>query len=296
MKNKFFKTTTVLFALTAILSCSSDDKVIDIVDGGITNGGFLRTLEITSPSLDISDNSSFFGADLEYQDNEGSKLLSEVKVYADFTDNNGNGFSKPEALVKSIPGSTFTPGPPYNLPQASIQVTLGEMLTALGIQAGQYNGSDVFGIRLEAVLTDGRTFSKDDANGNIAGLGGYYSSPYAYSAALVCPPVPPADGDWTISMEDAYGDSWNGASLTITLDGTPYEFLVDDVEATSSVETLNVPAGTQVISIIFNSGSFNAEVGFTITSANGNVILTQTPYTTNPAVGLELIDYCVTNY
>lgn len=296
MKNKLIKTTTMLLAFVVLLGCSVDNNVIDDVFEKTQNGGFLRTLEITSAELGINDPNSFIGVEVEYQDNEGSSLLSEVNVYGSFTDNNGNGNSKPEALVKTVPGSAFVRVPPYNLPQSSIQVTLGELLAALGLQDGEYNGSDVFTMRLEAVLTDGRTYSAADANGNIGALGGYYSSPYTYNAPLVCPPIPPADGDWTISMEDAYGDSWNGASLTITVDGVPNEFLVDEIEATSSVETLTVPPGTQVISVIFNSGAFDGEVGFTITSANGNDIITQTPYTTNPAAGSELIDYCVTNY
>lgn len=297
MKNRIFKITTLLLAFTALMGCDREKNIIEIVEEGVTNGAFLRTLEIINAELSINDPSTFIGVEVEYQDNEGSSLLSEVRVYGRFDDNNGNGNSKPDALVKTVPASAFVQGPPpYNLPIATIQATLGELAGALGLQEDQYLGSDVFTMRLEVVLTDGRTFTEGDGNGNIAGLGGYYSSPYAYSAPLVCPPVPPASGDWIIDMTDAFGDSWNGASLTITVDGTPNEFLVDDAEATASTETLTVPDGTQVISIIFNSGAFDGEVGFTITSANGNTIITQTAYTTNPAVGSELIDYCVTNY
>ena len=118
------------------------------------------------------------------------------------------GIRNPMPLVKTIPGSDFVVTPPFNLPQASIQVTLAELLSALGMQVGDYFGSDVFTMRLEVLLTDGRTYSAADANGNIAALGGYYSSPYAYTAPIVCPPKPPAAGDWVVSMAHSYGDGW----------------------------------------------------------------------------------------
>ena len=51
MKNRIFKSTTVLFILVAFFGCSVDNKVIDDVDEGVQNGAFLRTLEITNAEI-----------------------------------------------------------------------------------------------------------------------------------------------------------------------------------------------------------------------------------------------------
>jgi hypothetical protein len=306
MKNRIFKTTTVLMALAAFFGCTVDNKVIDNVFEGVQKGAFLRTIEITNAELDINDTSSFIGVVVEYQDAEKSTLLSEVKVYGSFEDKNGNGNSKSDVLVKSIPASTFVPVPPFNLPQATIQVTLGELLSALGMQVGDYFGSDVFTMRLEVVLTDGRTYSAKDANGNIAALGGYYSSPYAYAAPIVCPPKPPAAGDWVISMEDTYGDGWQtddgsgGSGITITLnDGTVFEVgLCSPYQAStftctpgdySGTATITIPSGTQTADWYFPGDAYG-EIKFTITTPNGNVAAI---YGTGSPAGPIAIDFCV---
>ncbi len=181
------------------------------------------------------------------------------------------------------------------LPRFSYQITLPELLTGTGVAESEIDGGDEFRVRFALVLSDGRTFSFAQNSGTLTGT--FFASPFLYTATVVCPPSPPASGDWIIDMSDAYGDSWNGASLTITLDGTANEFLVDAAEATASTETLTVPPGSEVISIRFNSGSFDGEIAFTVTSANGNVILSQEAYSAaDPVAGVELINYCIKNF
>ncbi len=296
MKN-FIKVFFVTLSVFIVTSCSTEDKTIDVLFDTIERGAVLRTISFDGNSFNISDPSSAWTVNLEEQDAQNGGLFQEIKLYARLVDNTpDNGTTPPtEGLVKTIPASSFSSaGTPFGLPRGAVSATFQEALDAMGILTSDVDGGDAVLLRLELVLTDGRVYT-NNAAGTIAG-GTFYRSPFQYSAAIVCGPVPPAVGDWIFDMEDAYGDSWNGASLTVTLDGVATQFLVDETEATASVETLTVPTGTQVISIKFNSGTFDGEVGFTVTSANGNVIVEKIPYGAATPANAELINYCIQNY
>lgn len=288
-----------VLALTSLVftSCDEGDAVVDDVTDNTTRGAILRTVNVTSNELPIGVAEGFFGVELEVQDSEMGGLVQSVDVFANFRDetpDNGKGATTPESLVESVPKSAFTTGE-FGLPRFSYEVTLPTLLSTTGVSEDDIDGGDQFRVRFELVLTDGRTFSFDQNSGTLTGS--YFSSPFLYSATIVCPPTPPSAGDWTFDMVDAYGDSWNGAFLTVTLDGTEHIFAVDNGETTDSFETLTVPVGSEVISIQFTSGPWDGEIQFTITAANGNVILSQEAYAaTTPAPGVELINYCIKNF
>lgn len=292
---KFFS----VLALTSLVftSCDEGDAVVDDVTEGTTRGAILRTVNVTSNELPIGVAEGFFGVELEVQDSEMGDLVQSIDVYANFRDetpDNGKGATTPESLVESIAKSTFTTGE-FGLPRLSYEVTLPTLLSTTGVSEDDIDGGDQFRVRFELVLSDGRKFSFAQNSGTLTGS--YFSSPFLYSATIVCPPTPPSAGDWTFDMVDAYGDSWNGAFLTVTLDGTEHIFAVDNGETTDSFETLAVPVGAEVISIQFTSGPWDGEIQFTITAANGNVILSQEAYAaTTPAPGVELINYCIKNF
>ena len=293
-----YKIFTVL-AITSLMfiSCDEGDAVVDDVTSGTERGAILRTVNVTSNELPIGVAEGFFGVELEVQDSDNGNLVTSIDVFANFRDetpDNGKGATTPEAMVESISPSTFTTGE-FGLPRFSYEVTLPTLLSTTGVSESDIDGGDQFRVRFELVLSDGRKFSFDQNSGTLTGS--YFSSPFLYSATIVCPPTPPTAGDWTIDMVDAYGDSWNGAQLVITLDGTENIFEVDGAEATASTETLTVPTGSEVISIQFVSGAFDGEVEFTITSASGNVIVSQESYSAaDPAAGVELINYCIKNF
>ncbi len=295
-----YKIFTVL-ALTSLMftSCDEGDAVVDDVTANTTRGAILRTVNVTSNELPIGVADGFFGVELEVQSEDDGNLIESIDVFAHFRDqtpDNGKGATTSDALVENISKSTFTIGE-FGLPRFSYEVTLPTLLSATGVAEDDIDGGDQFRVRFELVLSDGRRFSFDQNSGTLTGS--YFSSPFLYSATIVCPPTPPSTGDWTFDMTDAYGDTWNGAFLTVTLDGTEHIFAIDggDADPTASVETLNVPVGSEVISIQFTSGPWDGEIGFTITAANGNVILSQEAYAaTTPAPGVELINYCIKNF
>lgn len=293
-------------ATSLFFSCTEADNVIDEVFEATTRGAVLRTVEVVSNELPIGTSDAAFAVDLEIQDVENGNLVENVEVFVSFRDNTvedgGTDFSKAEVAVGTISRSAFEQGP--ILPRTSYSIGLSEMLTALALTDSNVDGGDEFLIRFELVLTDGRRFSQDTNSATITGS--FFSSPFLYTATVVCPPTAPTAGTWTFETVDAYGDSWNGASLNVSIDGAdPIVIANTDADGIGDgsapnetiIYTVEVPTGSETISITFTSGAFDAEVGYTVTSASGNVILSQESYAAStPPSGVELINYCIKNF
>ena len=289
--------------LTALMftSCDDGDAVIDSITENTLRGAILRTLEVTSNELPIGVADGSFAGNFEVQADEVG-LVTSVDVFASFSDNtpsNGPGDAD-EVFIEKLDASTFTIGS-RGLPTFSYAITLPELLSATGVSESDVDGGDQFRIRFELILVDGRTYSFAQNSGTLTGS--YYASPFLYSATVVCPPTTPTSGTWTFDTTDAYGDGWNGASLNVSLDGAdPIVIANTNADGVAPLSetieyTVEVPDGTETISITFTSGSFDGEIGYTVTSASGNVILSQEPYAdTTPPAGVELINYCVKNF
>lgn len=284
-----------LMALLAIgfVGCEDGNEIFDQIQANVQRGAVLRTVDYPASAQEIPiGNSDYnFEVTIEEQDQQNGDLLASVDVFLGFRDNTvepgAEDLDKPQILFSTIPASAFSAGE-FGLPRATFSASLGEMLSALGLQESDIfqTGGDQFEIRLELVLTDGRKFSNDDNSGTITGS--FFSSPFLYTPVVVCPPQAPTPGTWEIEMQDSFGDGWNGASLDITVDGEVNNFLIDDGFTAS--ETLEVADGASAISIVFNSGDWDSEITFQIRSANGSTILDLGP---EPPAGVELLDFCV---
>lgn len=267
MKN----TLTILIAATIgiTISCSSDEKTIDRVFNDVERGVVLRTLHATNTFnfFDPNDDRFKFELGVEEQDQENGDLLSEVRIYQQFNDNTDDGadFSTDEVLIATIAKSEFGMSE-FGLPTYSTEYLLSEALDFSNLDSGSYNGGDTFVYRLEAELTDGRVFSTD-LGGTVSG-GSFFSSPYTYTVGIKCIPVTPFSGDYELTMADSFGDGWNGAKITVTIDGVATEYTIDDGSAGSA--TITVADGASSLKFEFSGGDFDEEVTFSITDPFGN--------------------------
>lgn len=272
-------------------ACDDGNAVVDEVYANTTSGVVLRTVNIISDELPIGQTDSFFGVELEMQDVENGALVDNLEVYVSFVDNTveegETDYSKSEVMVATIQSSEFTVGENGFL-RTTYSITLPEMLTALSLSEDNVDGGDQFRVRFEAVMVDGRRFSNDDNTDT--STGSFFASPFIYASNVVCPPTPPTPGEWTINMQDSYGDGWNGASLLVTLDSVETSYTIAD--GASASETFTVPDGAQVLSIVYVSGDWDSEVTFQVESANGNTILDLGP---SPTPAVELLNYCLNN-
>lgn len=237
----------LLCATAALLfSCSDADNVVYDVFDSQTYGAVLRKIDIINQSYSLNDPDSFFAIDLEEQDEQYGKLLSEVKVYATYTDKDGdiNDNSVAETLYTTLPVSSFSTGS-RGLPTISFSVTLGEVTSALGVT--NFNVGDTFLYRFELLLTDGRSYSAESTSGSLQGS--YFSSPFSYGVPILCQPKP---GDYIVEMHDSYGDGWQtdngngGSGIKITLTNA------DDTETVLEVGMCSPYGGS-------NEGTFSDE-------------------------------------
>ena len=298
MKKQINKIVLLLLSVIVISSCESEDTSIDQVFDGVEYGAVLRNLGIINQSFSLSDPSSFFGITVEEQDEEYGALLDVVNVYTTYTDNNGNGNSQPEALVKTYAAGDFTIGD-KGLPVTDIIVKLGEASTAVGVP--NYGVGDNYKMRLELVLTDGRSFSSSSTSGSLQGS--YFSSPFSWGVPILCQPV---DGDYLIDMQDSFGDGWQtdagngGSGLKAVLTLADGSELIEEVGMCSpygsdnigssmdpamgictgpastsfygATATITIPAGTQ-LAVWQWPGDRYGEISFQIYGPAGNLLL-----------------------
>ena len=177
-------------ALVFIQSCDSDEQIDTLIDS-VERGAILRTVEFISNELPVGVNTAEFSVLLEEQDQENGALLQSVDVFLTFTDgseetgNTDNGIVGQEIAVRTIMPDAFTTGP-NGLPRTTLTIPLTEMLSLVNLTSDDIFGGDSFTTRLVLNLTDGRSFTNTDVNGNIAS-GSFFQSPFVYTTPVVCP-------------------------------------------------------------------------------------------------------------
>lgn len=271
-----------------IVSCESDDNTINKVTDEVERGAILRTLNSTNTFnfFDSNDERFKFELSIEAQDQQNGDLLSEIRIYQKFDDNNDDSVdnSKEEVLVATIPKSDFDTGS-FGLPNHSTSYSLNDALMFSELSSGQYKGGDSFVYRLVAALNDGREFS-NDVGGTVSG-GSFFNSPFTYRVGIKCIPVTPFPGAYVITMKDSYGDGWNNAKITVTLNGAMTEYTIED--GAEGIATINVPQGSTELKFEFEGGDFESEVTFTITDPFGDDAATGGP---SPADGEIFLNIC----
>ncbi|MCW1953288.1 MAG: hypothetical protein KIH80_003855 [Flavobacteriia bacterium] len=280
MKKRILKLISLSFVVL-FTACQESDNAIDAVFDGTTNGAIIRTVSLNSGEFNSYDLNSAFDVDIEVQDVENGGLLDKVDVYLQFKGS--------EVLTSSIPSSAFSNGP-FGLPRTNIRITLSEAVAALGLSSSQYTGGDALPVRLELVLTDGRTFTDSDGSGSLQGS--YFSSPYKYNTVIKCIPTSAVPGIYTIDMIDSYGDGWNGASVDVTVDGTTTSYTIDD-GATAS-HTVTIPAGASTMSFAYTNGAWDSEASYTISYTKLDGSSPQTALSDGPssAGGEKVLSVC----
>lgn len=280
MKKRILKLISLSFVVL-FTACQESDNAIDAVFDGTTNGAIIRTVSLNSGEFNSYDLNSAFDVDIEVQDVENGGLLDKVDVYLQFKGS--------EVLTSSIPSSAFSNGP-FGLPRTNIRITLSEAVAALGLSSSQYTGGDALPVRLELVLTDGRTFTDSDGSGSLQGS--YFSSPYKYNTVIKCIPTSAVPGIYTIDMIDSYGDGWNGASVDVTVDGTTTQYTIDD-GATAS-HTVTIPAGASTMSFAYTNGAWDSEASYTISYTKLDGSSPQTALSDGPssAGGVKVLSVC----
>jgi hypothetical protein len=224
-----------VFTAAIFQSCTEKDNTIDQVFDGVESGAVLRTIEIISGEIPLGVEGAGFTALIEEQDAQDGDLLESVDVFVSFNDQtpeNGDS-SAAEAQVTTIGREAFQDGE-FGLPRTTVDVPLTAMLSALGLEQSDLFGGDSFIVRLAVNLTDGRTYSVDNAGGIITG--GFFNSPFQYNATVICPvPETYLVGNYLIEEITPYVD---GPTFE---DGAIVEVFVGDFSTERYFLTYNYP-------------------------------------------------------
>ena len=262
-----------LLGTALFIQCTEPDNPIYTVLDEYTNGAILRTKSDPRNSFQFnrSEPDQAFFVKIEQQDEENGNLLERVDVYVTL-----NGSSYAEAKATSFEKSAFSSND-NGLNEIEISLTLTQAISAIGASSSDYSGGDSITVRLELVLTDGRTFSSSDSTGSLQGS--YFSSPYAYNAVIKCIPASPVAGTYEVAMQDSYGDGWNGGYISVNIDGAEVQQLSIS-DGASANESFVVPAGASSLDVHYVSGDWDSEVTFQITR-NGESIFSDGPSPSN---------------
>ena len=259
------KISILLGLLLVVTSCSEPDNLINDVLDNYTNGAVIRTIASSGEYNFYAPAASIFTATIEEHDTENGALMQNIEIYVSLN-------SGAESLYQTLQPSQFTTGP-TGLPRTDISVSLGDAMTTLGLSSSQYTGGDAVNISLKLNLTDGRSFSADQATGSMTGS--YFKSPYKYAKIIKCIPLSAVPGIYTFNMADSYGDGWQGGGILVTVDGVVTKYGVpDNGDATglesyvgndsSGYATLTIPADAKSMEFEWVDDTYNSECSYNI--------------------------------
>ncbi|HMQ77397.1 MAG TPA: PKD domain-containing protein, partial [Flavobacteriales bacterium] len=84
---------------------------------------------------------------------------------------------------------------------------------------------------------------------------------------------------YVLQMLDSFGDGWNGASVTITINGVPATYTLNN----GANGTVNLPVQTgDVITIAFSSGTYDNEITYRLRNGSNAIVFQDGP---SPTIG-----------
>lgn len=247
--------------------------VDDGVDFAIEN---VRAEGITiADATGININSSAVNNDydivISINDAEEGAQLQTLNIYREFIDRTVDegdpDLSEAEALIESVDISTLplvlvtlSGGEEINIRTFAWTYTLAELYGAT-LTFGDLSPNDEFNIRYELVAADGRVITTNEDE----------TEYYVQIGVLDCNllnATTPVDGDYTIKFFDSFGDGWDGAEITVEIDGgaaEAYTILGGD----SGEAVFNVPEGTTSLVVSYVPGNWEEEHSYQIIAPNG---------------------------
>lgn len=189
--NKIKYTIASLLIVSTLVQCDSlvDDPDLPIpMDETLSNtGAFLRMTKINTSVFDLANSDAAYEFVGEYFDNDGASLLESITVFSSY-----RSFALPgttptvydEAEIMTISNGEFSVNEDTGLPTALISIPLSKVIAGIPqLDAADVGVEDRFQLRWRLNLTDGRTFSVEDASPALSG--GFYKSPYGANVPTV---------------------------------------------------------------------------------------------------------------
>ena len=225
-----------------------------------------------------------YSVSLSFDDgNEDGDLLETLNIYKTFRDltigEDGTDLSQEEALFATFNIADLMEDEDGNrLLDFSIPTTPTNVLES-GVSVSELSLGDDFQIRYEIITTDGRIVtSSSDIE---------YFETVETTECIQLNRDSVVPGDYTIEFEDSFGDGWDGAFITVTINGMATDYTLESGSSTDT--TIVVPEGTTTLIFSYTAGSFEEEHSYVIVDPFGGDAAADGP---NPAVGEIAIRVC----
>lgn len=250
---KIFKLSLLALFIVVFAACEETDRTFpEFGDDDVQTGAYARKIDGVNGIFDFFDPAgSNIDFTVEFYDvNEGRDVANYSWTATHI--NNAGGDNTGPVPVMSIDASSFGTSD-FGLPSTTINFSLGQTLTDLGLTAADINGGD--NIRYEATITmnDGRTFDRFNTGSNVIS-GASFAGTFILDQPIICP----SDLGGTYDVSTTAGLPWPypcpgaGAPWTGTTTWTESAEGVYDVEdfsfggyySCSGTETNTLPGGT----------------------------------------------------
>ncbi|WP_411031129.1 hypothetical protein [Spongiimicrobium sp. 3-5] len=214
-----------------------------------------------------------YEVNLSINDGADGALMQTLNVYRAFVDRSivdDINVSEPEALFDTYDISALT------LEEGARILNLvytQEELYGDNLTFDDLGVNDEVQLRYEIVTADGRIVTTDENDTE------YYVA-LIVSECVQLNLDAPFPGDYSIKIVDSFGDGWDGAFITVEIDGVGTDYTLE--AGSEVVVAVNVPEGTTSLVFTYVPGNYENEHSYNILDPNGKSAASDGP---NPAPG-----------
>lgn len=275
-KNHLIKVLLLAIIGMGLQSCEDDDK--NRLNDFSKDGAFVRFAQPFPTVIDIN----------------SLEEIANVSITATIESPDNNVVSYSMRVGATLAGTNLDSAPLGNEITSfptTITITMADIVSALGIETSDIGFGDTFAFEGTAINEQGIVYSSErqrfDADTKTVTGGNNsadlldedgYRNAFEFGFAIPCPPeTGDIAGEWIVEMTDTFGDGWDNAFVTFTIDGVATDYTI--VGGSAATHVINVPAGTQVLVVSYTPGSFEEEHIYTVERPDGTVL---GPFGPNP--------------
>ena len=165
----------------------------------------------------------------------------------------------------TIPLITITEFP------TSISYTYADLAELLGITIDDIGGGDIFQFIGTCIDDQGRFWENGNYTGDITGQAAQRNG-FSFTVLVDCAPITDVDtaGTWIADLQDTFGDGWDGAFLTFSIDGSTTAYTISADQGAEATYDIEVPDGV-VLEIFYTAGDFESEHTYQLYSPDGEL-------------------------
>ena len=298
-----------ILSFTFLFNSCQDESLISLPDWESAVHGYAQLKAGSKDNFKNGDPSIDLSFELKWKSIDKENIVTNIDLYVTFSetfeDSDGNNKSVAHGgadgvLFKTIANPpaeneytsfTITQEDVYQLYQnksydygSGTESVFGNSFTTRNTTNKKFIPGDSFSVNWVLTTEDGRVF--DSWSPSVCTEFPEANCKKAWS--VVCAEtIENPSGDYVITMQDSWGDGWNGAAVAVTIDGVVTNVTIDD--GSSGTQTISVPDGSSSITFDYVSGDYDSEVTFQIKSPKNNIIA---DVAAPPAVGAIKLDLC----